>query len=107
MSDTKHTPEKWVMKDFTEKPDSSCDNGFMIFLGKGNVPIAKVYRGSELSHDHKKQEERARLIAAAPALLEALLAEEAWLDETDLEKSQELRVEASRLRKAALATARA
>lgn len=61
------------MKDFTQKPDSACDNGFMIFNGKRNVPIAKVYRGG-LLHSDKDQARRAKLIAAAPDLLAALLA---------------------------------
>jgi hypothetical protein len=54
------------------------------------------------AEEHGDQEADAKLIAAAPEMLDALLAEEAWREEGNPEKSEDLRIKAARLREAAI-----
>jgi mannose/cellobiose epimerase-like protein (N-acyl-D-glucosamine 2-epimerase family) len=99
MSDTKHTPGNLTS-------DGSA------IVAEDGLTIAYTCDHSNQKPTTKEQRdanaaELVRRWNTHPALLEALLAEEAWRDEPDTSKWEELRIKARKLRESAIATARA
>ncbi len=73
MSKTPHTPSPWAINSYRELP--SDRSGKFIYAPRVHPFIAKIefYGDYQTGLSHKENEANARLIAAAPEMLEALV----------------------------------